>query len=167
MSTPRAETSKCCYECGLSFPDYTQLQKHLEDKLAFSSKALVGCSVVIMFESESNKSCTLDPQTVWKKGYITKYDSTTNRHVILLSGEEHELTQDKMGLKNLSLVMKNYLFCIKERPPNYFESLTQESEENIHKPSYDFAYVKTQSLLARVYGNQETGYSTLGHRLIR
>ena len=67
--------------------------------------------------------------------------------------------------KRISLNLADVHFCIRSKPPTYEADIDLSGKETIYGQTLTREFVIAQSVLARIYGQQEQGYKTLGHKL--
>lgn len=137
------------------------LKHHLEMKLAYTNTALVRCTIVVMFENSRRAEtgeCPSPFPICWRKGIVQQF--TNPKHAILFVDSD-----DSSSGEILQIDLSKQVFCIKERPRCFFSNIERLGEEII-KPNYSINYILAQSLLATVFGVQETGHRTVGHRLV-
>lgn len=169
MEIERRKFNYCCYDCGKqNFNSIDELREHLHQKTAWTNSSLIQCVVVIMFDDEdsfwpcslNNSSRAPTTKPFWRRCYVQSFDQVKSLHKVCFFSDDH-----KEILKSLDFT--KIFFFIKDRASTASDpsQLQLFPTEFVHHPHYTDEFVVAQSILAEIYGVQEVGHHTMGHRI--
>ena len=133
-----------CYYCLKAFSSPDELTLHLSIHVHYTNKSLINCTIYVLNEK------------MWQKGFVDGI-------LIDSAGTLLHSVQFKSRRETLNLADTN--FCISSKPIGFEESMNANREESVFGHTLTKEFVITQSILARIYGQQEQGFKTLGHSL--
>ena len=129
-----------CYYCLKAFSSPDELTLHLSTHVHYTNKSLINCTICVLNEK------------MWQKGFVDGI-------LIDSAGILLHSVQFKSRRETLNLADTN--FCISSKPTGFEESMNANREESVFGHTLTKEFVITQSILARIYGQQDSASSEL------